>query len=49
MHPGRTNSNRNSRIGSVVAVIFKVLFTWKNIKIIYFLFFKIIFNISASK
>jgi hypothetical protein len=30
-------------------LLFKVFFTWKYIKIIYFLFFKIIFYISASK
>jgi len=30
-------------------LLFKVLFTWKCIKIIYFYFLKIIFDINASK
>ena len=30
-------------------LLFKVFFTWKCIKIIYFYFLKIIFDISASK
>ena len=35
--------------GNLVAVRFKVFFAWKCIKAIYFLFFKIIFDINTSK
>jgi hypothetical protein len=37
------------RVGSVVTIVFKVFFTWKYIKIIIFLFLKIIFDIGTLK
>jgi len=46
---GAGDENWNVQVGSVVTIVFKVFFTWKYIKIIIFLFLKIIFDIGTLK